>query len=430
MDALAKRGVRLAHAYCTDPLCTPSRGSLWTGLMPHQHGAVTVRGYHNQLSDKALANSVGHTLSRAGYRCAYAGKWHVGRDGPECSIDDRGVNGFEKIGGFDDPNLPGAVERFFGGHQRDQPFLLVASFDDPYNICEWSHDQSLPWGNLPAPPAEDDCPPLPPNFPREPYQPVKVKRRYEQLRDHGLETTMDTASWRSYRWAYFRLVERVDALIGKVLAALDRHGFVDDTIVLFTSDHGEQAGAHELQQKDVLYEESLRVPWIVAGPDIERGRVIETPVSNGLDLMPTLLDIAKVAPTIELPGTSLAGLLRGDSETLDRDSIPFELSGLPNPDGRFTGGSRGVRSAHFKYIVHDQGKICEQLFDLATDPGEMVNLARCTASKADLQEHREMLRRWMRRTGDAFRSGHYGFSLRGLPSMLPGDAYPDKRDTL
>lgn len=429
MDRLAERGVRFTDAYTTFPLCTPSRGSMWTGLMPHQHGAVHVRGEHGRLRRELLGRSIGHLFTEAGYRCGYGGKWHVGDDGPECGIDAERTHGFDRVCGFDDRRLPDACAGFLraAASDRRRPFLLVASFDDPHNICEWAHDASLPWGNLPAPPAEPDCPPLPANFAREPYQPQAVRRWYEELQGYGFDTEMSVADWRRYRWAYFRLIERVDARVGLVLDALDANDLTDRTLVVFASDHGDMAGAHGLQQKDVLYDEAARVPFIIAGPGFASSAVCTEVVSQGLDLLPTLLDAARVDLPGGLPGMSLLPLLADPADSLDRDSIMLELCPPPNNQGVFSRGARGVRSSRFKYVVYDKGRPAEQLFDLRRDPGETVNLAMCGEHRDQLFAHREMLRRWMRETGDGFRSTHYGFTVRGTGPMLNGDEYPIKR---
>ena len=427
MDELAERGTRFSNAYCTFPLCTPSRASLWTGLMPHQHGAVSVSGEFEKMRPACIQHSLGTAFSRAGYRCVYGGKWHAGNGGSECSIDEKRHFGFEKICGFNDPQLPLQCETFLRDSDRNDPFLLVASFDNPHNICEWAHGESLPWGNLPDPPAERDCPPLPANFPREPYQPLAVRKWYGQLQGYDFDVDLSAGDWRRYRWAYFRLIERVDSLMSQILRAITEHGCAENTLIVFTSDHGEQAGSHGLQQKHVLYEESLHVPFIVAGPGVNAGITQDLPVSNGLDLLPTLAEFAGVhlSNSEDLPGVSLLELCKGGPAP-SRAAIPFEVCPVPGPSGQMTAGARGIRSDRYKYVIHHKGSEPEQLFDLEADPGEMVNLATCSHHHEVLLNHRELLRKWMIRTEDQFRSGHYGFSDKGLPPMISGDEYPQK----
>lgn len=429
MDALAAEGVAFSAAYCTFPVCTPARGSLWTGQMPHQHRAVAVAPPLDQVRDDLRPYELGWMLSRAGYQCAYGGKWHAGGGGLHCSIDDQSSHGFERICGFNDPMLPDAVGAFLAARDRRRPFCLVASFDDPHTFCEWTHGQTPLWGPLPEPPASRDCPPLPPNFAIPPEEPTLVRLHRAMLLQHRFETDLSPDAWRRLRWAYFRLIERVDGRIGQVLARLQDSGDAARTLVVFSSDHGDMHGARQLHQKGVLYEESARVPLVFSGPLIDRpGRWCHEPVSVGLDLIPTLLDVLGIEPTSVAPpdgyaGTSLAGLLRGGQTALERQSVPAQC-GIES--GRLSQGSRMVRSRVHKYIAHFQGMVSEELFDLERDPGEMVNLALCSSHDATLRQHREMLRGWLLRTGDPFRSDHYGFSEERTGPVLSGDAYPVK----
>ena len=180
------------------------------------------------------------------------------------------------------------------------------------------------------------------------------------------------ADWRQYRHAYYRLIEKVDAEIGRILAALQESGLAENTVVIFSSDHGDGLGAHRWNQKWALYEESVRVPFILKfGAHTSTGRVVTEPlVAASLDLFPTVCDFAGVTPPPNLLGRSLRPFIEGNPDTW-RDYVVTETC---FSDGLGTHG-RMLRTPRYKYVVYSWGKHREQLFDLTTDPGETINLA-------------------------------------------------------
>jgi arylsulfatase A-like enzyme len=278
---------------------------------------------------------------------------------------------------------------------------MVASFDNPHNICEWARGQDLPWGNVPDVPTEQ-CPPLPDNFSVPPYEPEVIRRIQK---GHARVYPMVDASperWRHYRHAYYRLVEKADRGIGRILDALHRTGMADRTLIWFTSDHGDGHGAHQWNQKSLLYEECVRVPLLVSIPGHPRAGVADTRhlVSNGLDLLPTLCDYAEVEPPAGLPGASLRPLLETGGTAGWRDELVVETWPFQG-DPSYT-PARMLRTARYKYMAYAWGKHREQLIDLECDPGEMVNLAIADDYLPVLHEHRARLRRYCRRTGDEF----------------------------
>jgi arylsulfatase A-like enzyme len=201
---------------------------------------------------------------------------------------------FRRIAGFDDTLLPPATIESLRT-PRERPFLLVASSDNPHNICEHSRNQPPPWGEVPLVPVEA-CPNLPPNFCAGPYAPEALRADAERAGTFRRRPGYTADRWRvlrhvyyrhvHYRHVYSRLVEKVDAQIGQILTALRDAGPEHDAIAVFTSDHGALAGAHELNQKHSLYDESARVPLIIAGAGTAGGRVVDEPVS--------LIDVRRV----------------------------------------------------------------------------------------------------------------------------------------
>jgi arylsulfatase A-like enzyme len=395
LDALAGRGVRFANAFCAEPICSPARASMLTGRMPSTAGVP-----ENNLSiDPALRrDELGNLLKRAGYDCGYAGKWHLS----PYTIDDPADHGFDWSAPFGDAALTENCLEFLSA-KRDKPFFLIASYDNPHNICEWHRDQNLPWGNLPDPDLAD-CPNLPANYHAAPYEP-EVLRLIQQTSPGcygGGRFTPDR--WRKFRWAYNRLVEKVDAQIGALLKGLDQLGLTENTLVVFSSDHGDGEGHHRWNNKQVLFEESIRVPLILALPGrFDQGLVRDELVSNGLDLLPTLCDVAGAEMPDDLPGSSLVTVLEGDGQDPWRDELPIEacvFEGGLSPNRRPLG--RCLRGLRYKYVCYSWGAYREQLHDIRADPGEMVNLAVEKRYDPLIRQFRRKLRSWCQSIGDRF----------------------------
>jgi arylsulfatase A-like enzyme len=392
MDRLARGGVRFDRAYATQPLCTPARASLFTGRMPH---TVGVTRNNQAIQERWRGQELGDVLGRAGYDCVYGGKWHV----PEISLPEG--HGFRPLAPFGDAGLAGACAAYLRDAPR-RPFCLVASFDNPHNICEWARNQPLPWGPIPLPASVEDCPSLPPNFAPPSGEPEII--RIEQACNHRFYPTtgFSEAEWRQYRFAYYRLVEKVDAQIGLVLAALDEAGLTDSTLVVFSSDHGDGCGAHRWNQKSVLYEEVVRVPLIVSGPGVAAAGRTEAArlISCGLDLFPTFCDYAGAEAPAGLPGLSLRPLIEGRAPQDWRDEVVVETLFDGNRGYNTTG--RMLRTDRWKYVVYSMGRNREALFDLQHDPGECENLAADPRGRDALADHRRRLALWCEREADPF----------------------------
>lgn len=409
MDSIAESGVRFERAYCTYPLCTPARASMFTGRMPHEVG-ITSNG--QPIDETFRQEELGYLLSNAGYECVYGGKWHV----PQISIPDN--HGFRQICGFDDVGLPVRCREFLEG-PHDKPFFLVAAFDNPHNICEWRRQQVIPWGSIGEPPRVEDCPPLPANFAISPFEPeaIRVATRGNARIYPGLEYSHE--QWRRYRWAYYRLVEKVDEQIGQILKALEDTGFAGDTLIIFSSDHGDGHSAHQLVQKTFMYDETTRVPFLISMPGVTKQDYVDERhvVSNGLDFYATVCDFAGVDLPDGMNGCSLRPLLSGSNDVEWTNHIVVETR-----FGQSDSEARMVRTERYKYMVYGWGAYREQLFDMEKDPGEMVNLAVYSKYDSVLQHHRNLLRAWCEKTGDTFNGHHY--SHPEVPFRIPGDEYP------
>lgn len=408
MDSLADTGVVFGRTYCPAPLCSPTRASMFTGLMPYEVGVPT---NNLPINEDLRESELGNVLSAAGYDCVHGGKWHI----PGMAIPDDGAHGFRRICSFDDAHLAGRCIDYLK-EPHDRPFFMVASFDNPHNICEWARSQTLPWGSVPDAPTEE-CPPLPANFGIPPFEPEVI--RLSQARSRralgGIHFTPER--WRHYRHAYNRLVEKVDGEIGRILDALRAQGLAEDTLVIFTSDHGDGQGAHQWNQKILFYEEQVRVPFIVSWEGETRAGLVDDThlVSNGLDLFRTVCDYADIEPPEHVRGMSLRTLAEGQDPHGWRDFVASYQ--LLRPEQSWQVQSLMICTAQHKYTAYSSGRYPEQLFDLRKDPGEMVNMA-VEARHADLlNEHRKLAFRWCEETG--YGLGRHG-SHPDLPFLVPG----------
>ncbi len=386
IDRLAAAGIMFHNAYCTAPLSGPSRGAMFTGHYPDAVG-LSVNGA--ALPDSLSARTLGTLVRDAGYECAYGGKWHL----PELDVPDKEF-GFDNIHRHSDEGLAEACAEFLSRKHR-KPFFLVASYDNPHNICEFARSQNLPYGNIDIP-GPGDCPGLPANFAKNPYDAdvIEIERSANYTVYPTVGFTPD--DWRRYRYAYYRLVEKVDAEIGKIIDAIDENNLWSNTIVIFTSDHGDGTGAHRWSQKSALYEEVVNIPLIVTLPGRKNaGTVLPQLVSNGVDFFASVCDWAGAELPAGVQGTSFRSIAEsGDPQKQHQNHIIIET--------RFDGSkTRGwvVRSERYKYVLYDKGRYREQLFDMQNDRGEMRNLAVENAYSGQLREMRDILERWMDSNG-------------------------------
>lgn len=405
MDSLARKGVRFTQAYCTNPICVPSRTSFLTGTMPHVNG---VNFNTNDGSYGPKAPPLSKVVKLAGYRTGYVGKWHIPH-----SIQDTDWNGFDfikhpKSNGVD-PLIPDGCSEFLA-QTSESPFLLFASFVNPHDICETARilsgiDDRFKNGLIPPFPAVEYCPGLPENHAIPDDEP-EVIRQHQRL--PGNRGTYPSANWtekqwRQYRWAYARLNELVDHQIGKVLELLKTHRVEDNTVILFTSDHGDGNGAHQWNQKTLMYEESAGIPFIITDLRDPEEEVVDDQhlVSMGLDLFPTIFDYAGIEQPKGLMGLSARPeTLKSKGKSHDHIVVENDL----HPEYGLSGGVYGrmIRTRRFKYVCYSEGANHEQLFDLENDPGEMKNLAGNSTYMRTLKEHRDILKNYIRDTDDFF----------------------------
>jgi choline-sulfatase len=429
MDSLAQKGRVFTRAYSANPLCMPSRSSMFTGRYPHETGVTSnTRDSAAKRGAGGFVN-LGDYFSQAGYRTAYFGKRH---------LPFKVENSFQVTG----PQPPKknhdvetlAVASEFLSRKPGQPFLLVVSFMNPHNICELARGQDLPDGPVGEAPAPGECPPVPVNLAPQLNEPdtMAVMRKAYHSSPMFPVGNFTPDKWRQLRWGYYRLIEKVDAQIGALIAALSKAGLEDNTLIVFTSDHGECAGAHGFNQKTVLYEESARVPLIISYPGRTSPGTSDRLVNAGLDLLPTLLDFAGVPVPQELPGRSLRPLALGQMVSEWRDCVVVEddmEQGLSTGDFQAVAQGRMIRSERFKYCVYDHGTRRESLVDLEADPGETRNLAGDPEYRKVLLEQRTLLAQFARKYSDPTAAAMVADAVKPVP-FPPRRAPEGKAETI
>lgn len=393
LDKLAESGIRFEKAYVTFPLCIPSRSSIFTGKMPHNLSVYSNKEGENVINASGNKLMLGAVLTEAGYDCAYGGKWHVRED------DMVEGNGFEMIAPKGDIGLAEkSIEYLKSKKDSEKPFFLTVSFDNPHNICEWARNQPLPYGNIPNV-TLDKTPQLPKNYLQSATFPEVLK--IEQNANKSVYPTANYTDedWRNYRHAYYSLVEKVDTEIGKIINAVDALNLRKNTLIIFTSDHGDGNASHGWNQKTALIEESIKVPFIASYKGkIKNNKVSKTLISNGLDLYPTICDYANVEIPNVLRGESLKPVFEGKKNTLISDYVVVETK-FAGEQAYGTIG-RAVVGQKYKYAVYNWGKNREQLFDLENDPLELNNLATSKKHLKILDEYRSYLLKWCKQTND------------------------------
>lgn len=435
LDRLARRAVRFEHCAVSQPVCTPSRATVLTGLWPHQSGCVA-----NNVRLRADTPTIAERLGD-GWDCTYFGKWHLGdevtpqhgftdwasiedgykgwfsadRDRSELSSysywliaqgfrPDRGPEGFTRhfASCLSEPYAKTTylAERAvnFLRQRRDRPFLLHVNFLEPHTPV------SGPYNDRHRP----DRQPLPGNLGPDDYP---VPARYAAKRERHQSVWSDPERLQSIQARYAGLVEQVDTACGRILAELEAQNLDRDTVVVFTSDHGNCLGSHGMMEKTVLYDEAVRVPLLLALPDGRHaGRCVREPVSH-IDLVPTLLDAAGCLPADDLPGMSLLPRLDGappvdDHVHVQWHPVPTELA-MNAGNGAFTDhvAERCIIAPDGWKYVWRGGDEPELLVHLGEDPGEQHDRSRDPQVATIRARLRERIRTWQTSTGDTLTVG-------------------------
>jgi arylsulfatase A-like enzyme len=384
LDALAARGVRFTNAFVTTPVCAVSRASLLTGQHMGRHG---IEDFDRPLSAEQWRETFPALLRDAGYRTAFLGKFAIGAPAtsdPElCLPADRfdfwygfpqGIEYKQVVGGatvYVTSEMERKAEEFLRSLPKGAPFCLIVAFKEPHGPYNY-FDPEVPdtYAGL--------DPPLPTTMTPEAFAAQPALLRESFLATENMQRWMeDPSDYKLLVRQLYRTISRADLAVGRISKLLDELGLAQRTVVLMSSDNGQLAGAHGLVGKFLMYEESIRVPLIVADPRASastRGRVSEAMALN-IDLAPTILSLAGVNVPARMQGQDLSPLLK-DVAMSGREDWYGEHVYSPERDGPTIPKSECVRTQRWKYIHYlETDPPVEQLFDLQADPLEEHDLS-------------------------------------------------------
>ena len=457
LDKLAQESVVFTQAYVTQPVCTPSRASILTGLYPHTNGCV-----ENNIPLKREIPTIAEMMETEEYVKGYFGKWHLGNEEiPQHGFEEQWVSIEEMYKGYytkeeykaakasyhkflekhgfkpDAENsgypvfsrrfaaklpvqyskpafLAGEVCRFLQ-QNKDRPFLIYLNFLEPHMPFFGPYDGMYK-------PDEVD---LPANFNALPGPDSPIKYRYlvNYYREHGWPDRENKHGilkneweWRYLISRYWGLVSLVDTYVGKILETLARLDLEKNTVVVYTSDHGDMMGSHRLGAKMVMYEEACKVPLFIRIPWLKRfPRVVEQPVSQ-IDLVPTILDLLEMSIPSSLQGKSWYPYLRGD-KPWEKEPIFLEWNGrdgdrwLAGPSYGFPEQElRKATGARVRTVITPDGwklnlsEIGEhELFNLREDPLETHNCYCEKQYREVVQKLSDYIKQWQKETNDRVR---------------------------
>jgi arylsulfatase A-like enzyme len=412
LDRLAKEGALLTRVFVTNSICTPSRAAILTGQYAHLNGVTMFNRFDSSRT------TVAKLLQAGGYHTGMIGKWHLGSD-------PAGFDTWEILpgqGAYVDPVLYTATgeQRYTGryvtdvitdlgigfikGRPKSKPFFLMLHHKAPHR--PWQPDPAYAarfkdrW--IPEPPTLWDTYDTRTDALRENQQRVAgdLTRRDLKLppppelegaaltawlavKPDTVTTTVGEATvtltgdalvrWKYQRYMrdYLATVQSVDDSVGRILDTLDKSGLARNTIVIYTSDQGFFLGDHGLYDKRFMYEESLRMPFLVRWPAAIKPRTRSDAIGLNVDFAPTFLDAAGLPVPPEMQGRSLLPVLRGRTPPDWRTSMYYRY--YHDPGDHNTRAHAGVRTATHK-LIHFWKKDQWELFDLVNDPLELHNL--------------------------------------------------------
>jgi arylsulfatase A-like enzyme len=411
MDRIAREGMRFTNCFVTNSICTPSRATLLTGKYSHKNGTPVFNRFDG------AQQTFPKLLQAAGYYTAIVGKWHLGSD--PTGFDDwlifpgQGVymkptlydrNGPREFAGYATDIVTDLTIEFLEKRPKEKPFFMMCHHKAPHR--EWVPDAKnrAKFANLKIPePAtlHDDYATRPAALPEnqqtvandltrrdlklEPPSELKGpdRQKWLQTKPTEVEVTIDgvvrkltgdeLAKWKYQRYMqdYLACVQSVDDNIGRLLDWLDTHDLARNTIVIYTADNGFFLGEHGLYDKRFIYEESLRIPFVVRWPAVIHGESVQEAMTINTDFAPTFLDLAGLPVPADMQGRSLLPLFRGERPPDWRTSMYYRY--YHDPGHHNTRAHLGLRTATHK-LVHYWKKDAWEMFDLTKDPNELKNI--------------------------------------------------------
>lgn len=404
VDRLAREGARFLNAFATTPLCSPSRAAILTGMYAHTNGIID-----NTARDSASHRlaTFAQPLAAAGYQTGFMGKWHMGNDdtrrpgwtrwvamkgqgeaiNPKLNVDGERI---EAPGYVTDVLTDYAVD--FVKKSNNKPFLLFLAHKAVHpNILQRDDGSTVALAGQASGfiPAErhrgryaSAIVPRRPNAGRAPVRKPALERKIDTLPPLGPATGTSDADIR----ARLEMLIAIDESLGRIVVTLEELGQLDNTVVIFTSDHGYFYGEHGLdQERRLAYEESARIPLIVRFPRMARAGSTPAQMVQTIDLAPTVLAMAGVRDPVARQGKSLVPLL-AERATPWRQSVLIEYFSDTVFPRILNMGYQAVRTSRYKYIHYTKLPGADELYDLASDPYEMDNLMGTARGRAVLPE--------------------------------------------
>ena len=419
LDRLAAEGANFTRAYTPIPLCTPARTSLLTGQWATQHGVIANPGTEAERRLAEGTPTFSQSLRNSGYFLGYVGKWGVDSQrapthfGFNLYVSERdytrqrqtmglppkpGRNGW--FGEVDEAIQPEQSQLAWGADMTIQLLKHAADQDRPF-FLRWDPSEPHLPNVVPEPYATMYPPPQIPPWPNF-ADPLAGKPyiQQQQRRTWGIE------GWEWEKWApivgrYLGEITLLDQQIGRVLETLATLGLAENTVVIYSADHGDLCGGHGMIDKHyVMYEELVRVPLLLRWPaQVVAGQKVETFVSSALDLAATFCALGEIEPPASFVGQNLLPYLQqiGESNSVapaGRDAIFSTYHG--NQFGLYT--QRMVRTSTWKYVWNATAE--DELYDLVNDPGELNNQALNLDYTNQLHTLRLQLLTWMEQTND------------------------------
>lgn len=400
IDRLAERGTVFLNAHCQAPLCNPSRTSLMLGLRPTTTGVYGLSPWFRTVEAWKDRVALPQHFKAHGYRTLSVGKvYHGGVGGPQQRAKEFDVWG--SAGGVGvKPEKKLVPPTPMGNHPLMDWGVFPHRDEDKgdYQVASWAVDQiqSAPKGTpfflaagffLPHVPCyatqkwfdlypdDDSVLPIINENDRD-DTPRFSWYLHWNLPEPRLKWVRENNQWRNLVRSYLASTSFVDAQVGRILAALEKAGLAENTVVVLWGDHGWHLGEKGITGKNTLWDNGTRVPLIFAGPGVGRGRC--TLPAELLDIYPTLSDLCGLTPRNDLEGVSLVPQLMDASARRERPAITSHNQ-----------GNHGIRSEHWRYIRYADGS--EELYDHRTDPREWTNLAAKAEHAGVIAEHRRWL---------------------------------------
>jgi arylsulfatase A-like enzyme len=418
-DRLCAEGTRFANAATNCPVCTPARAMLLTGQYP-----LTSRVVANDLPLPADAVTMGSTLRAAGYRTGYIGKWHL--DGvPRARFTPPGP----RRHGFDSWAVHNCTHAYLQStYYRDSPEPLPIPGYEPV----FQTDLALDF--LRAPASEPFClflswgPPHDPYHALPPadaarYDPARIAYPANFLRDdpahwppgRSLQPLLRQTDPRQALAHYYGHITALDRELGRLLAELDRLGLADNTLVVYTSDHGDMLWSHGRQMKQQPWDEAVRIPLVVRWPGHVPAASVHAGCVSLVDLPPTLLAALGVTPPPTMEGRELSGALFGVDPQGPESAFLLDLVVCDQSWVMQVPAWRGVRTRRHTYARTHEGAWV--LYDNLADPDQLANLVGQPAHAALQAALEAELQAWLDRTSDAFETDEAILRRLGLTDL-------------